>query len=1734
MTNVLPPGRSGFLEADTAYVSLPAFVGKLSRDAHEAAERGAAGQAISPTSVLDLAESNQRYQNGAEGTFYSAETGTVKGKYVRFNGVSAKLPVPVARESNNGLGTTVSNNIGRVDVSQIMGIRYADADDGSHGWVQTEGLNKEALYVESAEPIKRGDLLGFDSEGRLAVVTDNAVAVVLDDIPAETQDGMRVIPTGSTLIDPTGSATASGQSQETNEARLGEIERRLPAFLPLRSFRDFEATNQQAFGALAAQLRVDITSVNRALFRLSQETRTTTDLVTGIELTEQIAAVANFANQARVEAANADESARRASARAAASLRESRAASVAQTQTEVASRIATEQSGRALVSKNEAAGFATAAFDSSTVAEAASSEAEQSASVAQDQRIAAETASQNAGTQAAAAEVARQDAADSRTGADAAATASQQSRIAAEAASQVAEQASQQSQTEADAAAESSESAQTAANESAASAAASRADRLSAEAAALQADGSSDVAGNQAAAAVEARDQAQGFADSAGASSTASTEQRILAESARGQAVQAQNQAESERAGAEQARIEAQNQAQASITARNQAETFADDAGTSAAASTQQRIQAQAASSTATQRANDAAGSAADALSQRNLSQAERIAAEQARNAAQGFSNLSSLSQAAAELAEDAAALSAGTANQERIAAALEAANAGAARLQAVGAAGDSLTARNQAINAAAEAEGHESAALDAAAAANQSAIGSVNASVIAGTAREAAEVAATNSNSARAAAIAARDQANQHRADSLNASLAAAADRLQAQQAAANATAQVPLTQAQRAAAEVARGLAQQQADRAQAQADLADADRIAAQAASVIADSAAAAADQDRAATETARSQASAFANQAQGSAQTAQAQAGVAQSAATQANAAGALAESARSLAAEFAQSAQDTLGSIQPRTFEDEGRFFKGDGPSLTGFNTGRFGINADGDPVFEHLGSNSWAAVAWRQRIPFISGHDYKVRARTRGLGSVTGNIQLRLELWAQQEGFVGGRLLTVALQTTLSPTGTWQMLEHVFPNVVHSNAQFISPEIVLNWTPAVSGTDQELLWFDIVDVTAEEEAKQAASQATAQAGIAQQQSAIATGAASQAAQSQQLAASHSSAAQGHANTAGGHAADAANQAGVATTQAGISSGQAALATQRAAEATEQRRLAASLATGYINPNASFNDWDDGEVFPTEWFAWQGVPNRVAGNSPNRFAANWVGPAGDQAGFRIQDFTGTAVAPGSWYVLEAEVTLKAGTFAGSGVYLEQRRADSTVNNTSARMSFTGPDSQGEMQGDGTVGKPVRFAYLFKTHPQTTKYRLFAMAHWPIFNPAFGPGGTADAGDTSQANEITFHSVGFRRATQAEIAQNTVLDDVQAIVDSESIARIAADNALASDINSVSASAGQNTAAIQTTQTALADLENSAAILETVVAASGGNPAIMRMLAGVNGSEIVQAADRILMLNPDGQGGFVTVASFENGVAKFNSALFEELQIRPNPQSAILSQAQLEPLEFLARHNIAVQYQGGATFGIPPRLIVPQPTNLPALANGEAYDIRPTNITATQFTPRIVRSVPGSAVVRESNAGNNVGGTPQWRANKPTTENAFDERYEFKWAATLRRVSSEPVDFGGGGQNNFNTYAGRFALYCNGQVAGTFTFSEALVQPASASILFSIGTVTRVANFSGAIPSGANRFGIHPESTTSNAGDAPVVNSFAGVTYTTQSASSVVPLTQAVSFLVYPPR
>lgn len=411
----------------------------------------------------------------------------------------------------------------------------------------------------------------------------------------------------------------------------------------------------------------------------------------------------------------------------------------------------------------------------------------------------------------------------------------------------------------------------------------------------------------------------------------------------------------------------------------------------------------------------------------------------------------------------------------------------------------------------------------------------------------------------------------------------------------------------------------------------------------------------------------------------------------------------------------------------------------------------------------------------------------------------------------------------------------------------------------------------------------------------------------------------------------------------------AASSASIATAQAATATAAAASAQASMVLTASLGYNSHNLNPVFADWGGGSgTLPAHWADWSGGTSntRVVGDLGG-YAYQQSVAASASAGMYQQPAGMQGKKGAGWYVLEAEVTLVSGTLDGAGMYIVQSGV------LAADFSFYA------VAGSGTAGYKYKLSKLVQFHTSVTSWDFYLMTGW----------GVANFGVTVTAKTLKWHRCSIRDATPAEIRDQTVLGPMEATVSTHS--------------------------------SAIATLNGAVATHETLVAASGSFPAIMRLKAGVGGSNIALAAEALYLLNYI-NGVLVPALTVEGGNAVLAGGLQVGAFIRLG--SGTGWPVALKTQDFSVSDGTVVSF--GTDLGALPSVDFSQ-TGLAALAAGETYQLYTDGLSATGFTARLKISVPGTVTNYDLTVDTVPGSGPTRQIDKASNPDSTSGNYTFQW-------------------------------------------------------------------------------------------------------------------------------
>lgn len=302
--------------------------------------------------------------------------------------------------------------------------------------------------------------------------------------------------------------------------------------------------------------------------------------------------------------------------------------------------------------------------------------------------------------------------------------------------------------------------------------------------------------------------------------------------------------------------------------------------------------------------------------------------------------------------------------------------------------------------------------------------------------------------------------------------------------------------------------------------------------------------------------------------------------------------------------------------------------------------------------------------------------------------------------------------------------------------------------------------------------------------------------------------------------------------DAESAASVATSQAATASAQAAIATQAVT-------LSASISGGGFMKDPTFADFPTTPGIPTHWQ----IDTVMPGASSTRFTGlvggnSWlVISAAGQPAYSAQQQMVPLTADG-WYVVEADVRLGDGTFAGAGLLFQTLTSGMVVTEEFPVPFSTTPDETGAVAGSGAYNRAYRFRKLVQLSANAAGFRLYAMAHYSVL------------GSIAVYNAIVFDRLNLRAATQSEIAGQTVLPGLATTSASHtaSIAAIASENAAqASSLTSLTARMGTAESDITTEQTArvAGDAANATSIANVTTSLNGLTATVSTQATSING-------------------------------------------------------------------------------------------------------------------------------------------------------------------------------------------------------------------------------------------------------------------------------------------------
>ncbi len=442
------------------------------------------------------------------------------------------------------------------------------------------------------------------------------------------------------------------------------------------------------------------------------------------------------------------------------------------------------------------------------------------------------------------------------------------------------------------------------------------------------------------------------------------------------------------------------------------------------------------------------------------------------------------------------------------------------------------------------------------------------------------------------------------------------------------------------------------------------------------------------------------------------------------------------------------------------------------------------INGDGN--FGRCADYAWTTggnnVLTRGTVPLLPGRFYEVRARFRvrqGDGSYTFNI---VAGWLDAN--YAGIEWTGVQSTTVD--GTVQEIVAVFSDTASSGvfawpASAVRGRFGLRLNGGESGMIVRIGSIRVTDITEKRAAAgsasaaaTSASNASTSAGNAGQSALSASGYANTAQQKSQDAASSAGAANASAaaadqsaSSASQSATQASNFKGDAQSAATAASQQATVATNAAAAASSSASITAQVAAASINPNPVFSDWPNGQALPGNYTLWQAPALYKMTGTQSPYAPMTVMASSTNAsggGLQSNIYTASQVIQnGMWLVLEVDARRDTGDLRGACVLF--RVVDSsgaTVQNNYVDL-YADADTANNT-GNGNTGVR-RWRKLIQVQGSGAYgWRIYLMNRFS---------GAPSYTTAATSNQIEWHKVSFRPATDQEIAAKKATADITAL-------------------------------------------------------------------------------------------------------------------------------------------------------------------------------------------------------------------------------------------------------------------------------------------------------------------------------------------------------------------------
>ncbi|WP_370310119.1 hypothetical protein [Sphingobium abikonense] len=406
----------------------------------------------------------------------------------------------------------------------------------------------------------------------------------------------------------------------------------------------------------------------------------------------------------------------------------------------------------------------------------------------------------------------------------------------------------------------------------------------------------------------------------------------------------------------------------------------------------------------------------------------------------------------------------------------------------------------------------------------------------------------------------------------------------------------------------------------------------------------------------------------------------------------------------------------------------------------------------------------------------VADRRYRITAIARQIAGTAGG---RMRLW--RIGWQSGAT-TVGNSPVVQPgavLNTWYPIQQEFNANTMISAGAVGVRAMMAFQDAGTYQVQFIRLEDITESTAAAGSASAAagsaSTASTSAGNAGQSALSASGYANTAQQKSQDAASSAGAASASAaaadqsaSSASQSATQASNFKGDAESAATAATSQATIATNAAAAASSSASITAQVAAASINPNPVFSDWPNGQSLPGNYTQWQ-TPTAIykmtgtqSPYAPMTVMASTTSAQG--GGLQSNMYIASQVIQNSmWMVLEVDARRDNGDLRGACVLFRvQNSSGGTAQNFYLDL-YADADTANNTGSGNTGVRRWRKLVQVQT-PDAYGWCIYLMNRFS---------GAPSYTTAATSNQIEWHKVSFRPATDQEIAAKKATADISGL-------------------------------------------------------------------------------------------------------------------------------------------------------------------------------------------------------------------------------------------------------------------------------------------------------------------------------------------------------------------------